>query len=65
MQLDEQEVEKFRTRTVQLHEALDVLEQRAVAMVQQCEDIVGRLNAMEQKLAQIEKMHADVQRKLK
>ncbi|ELO3113237.1 hypothetical protein QWO17_004577 [Escherichia coli] len=61
----EEAQEKARASVLKVHESLDMLEQRAVEMVQQCEDIVERLNAMEQKLAQIEKMHADVQRKLK
>ncbi len=61
----EEAQEKARASVLEVHKSLDMLEQRAVEMVQQCEDIVERLNAMEQKLAQIEKMHADVQRKLK
>ncbi|EFN7975636.1 hypothetical protein ED769_15015 [Escherichia coli] len=61
----EEAQEKARASVLEVHKALDMLEQRAVEMVQQCEDIVERLNAMEQKLAQIEKMYADVRCKLK
>lgn len=61
----EEAQEKARASVMEVHKALDILEQRAVAMVQQCEDIVGRLCAIEQKLEQIEKMHADVQQIVK
>lgn len=61
----EEAQEKARASVMAVHKALDILEQRAVAMVQQCEDIVGRLCAIEQKLEQIEKMHADVQQIVK
>ncbi|HGB9753207.1 TPA: hypothetical protein ACIYX1_004893 [Escherichia coli] len=65
MQLDEQEVEKFRTRVAQLHEALDVLEQTARKIVMDFEGIAGRLNDLDARISRIQDMYTDVQRKLK
>lgn len=65
MQLDEQEVEKFRTRVAQLHEALDVLEQTARKIVMDFESIAGRLNDLDARISRIQDMYTDVQRKLK
>lgn len=60
----EEMTEAARARAQATMEALDKLEQQAAAMVQQCEDIVGRLCAVEQLLERVGQMHADVQKAL-
>lgn len=59
---NEEALEKARASVLAVNESLDMLEQKTAELVQQCEGIVTRMNAVEQKLGQIEKMHADVQR---
>ncbi|HAV9868184.1 TPA: hypothetical protein JLH41_004010 [Escherichia coli] len=59
---NEEALEKARASVLAVNESLDMLEQKTAELVQQCKGIVTRMNAVEQKLEQIEKMHADVQR---